>query len=462
MLAKNLSPLVIVLAVAAASAASAAEEKTPGPKDGGPLELVAGPLPMTGRAAAELRALRGRWKAVSCEIDGERLPREDVEDWALAFKGSQLWRRPNGVETLRDPFDPQAKPTVLDKSLLPMEFALDPGTEPKELNVEIGWSGVQAQTPRGLRRAGEPIYQKSIYRLDGDKLTVCWGGESRPKGFAAKRGDGTMLIVYERVRRGPVAVEDLNPDDIPDDLPQELKYLIDMTFSDNRTMQGYAVRELGTMGERARPAVPFLLRVYLTERRAPYRWEIFPALQEIGGPAVAACVDALKQASSAELRCDLIRNLAFYFRGPAVLDAVVDCLGDQSPEVRRTAIELLGEWDDPRAAGPLIAALKDRDAAVRRVVVGAVSGFDDPRAVAPLVAIMRDPREDIEARFLAAAKIDWLRVRKKNDPRYAPALAVLKDDLAFPLAAEWLRSIIAEQKALKRRTRAAALEWLRE
>ena len=95
---------------------------------------------------------------------------------------------------------------MLDTSASLLNFKVNPAKTPKELDVEISWCGFQTysshtcdgKTEEKRWRVGYPVYEKSIYALQDDRLQICWGGNKRPTSFATKPEDDFTLIVYKR------------------------------------------------------------------------------------------------------------------------------------------------------------------------------------------------------------------------------------------------------------------------
>ncbi len=148
------------------------------------------------------KELEGTWKAISAEEDGQRLPESSIADVDVTFEGDLVTNGGSaiiaaGITTFPDgkpkPFQRVTKPS-------PRSFVADATKNPKELDVEMGWSGRQVFTPGGVQRVGHPIFFKSIFTIKGDELMVCWGRDERPKSFKTKAGDGFTLVTYKRVR----------------------------------------------------------------------------------------------------------------------------------------------------------------------------------------------------------------------------------------------------------------------
>lgn len=121
---------------------------------------------------SQLERHQGTWAVVAFEHDGQETPEETLGEIERVVMGNRaVWRR-NG-ETFSE--------TTIE---------IDPAKEPKAIDV------IPDGGPfKGRRTPG-------IYKLDGDRLTICMGqpdGE-RPEAFAAGKGSRRTLMVLERSR----------------------------------------------------------------------------------------------------------------------------------------------------------------------------------------------------------------------------------------------------------------------
>jgi uncharacterized protein (TIGR03067 family) len=124
----------------------------------------------------DLKKLQGDWKATSIVYNGDTLPADAEGKVKLTFKGK--------VGTL------QANKTIKSEYSR-LEFTLDETTKPRCMDV-----GVLVGGQKGLTL-------EAIYKLDGDKLTICTKvlGMNRPGKFESPGGESTALIVLERVKK---------------------------------------------------------------------------------------------------------------------------------------------------------------------------------------------------------------------------------------------------------------------
>jgi uncharacterized protein (TIGR03067 family) len=120
----------------------------------------------------ELARLRGTWRVVGFSADGKFRPASSPgERWEI--QGNVvLWLDPEDEDNaFRCHLDPMATPRVMDFVLL--------------------------GDPSGAAVA------RGIYRLDGDRLRVCYGGpgEPRPSKFGSAKDSDQFVLFLTRVRR---------------------------------------------------------------------------------------------------------------------------------------------------------------------------------------------------------------------------------------------------------------------
>lgn len=122
----------------------------------------------------ELKALEGKWRAVALEAGGKALPKEAIPDFTYTIGA-------DGKATGK-----------MAKSEYTATMTVNPNKDPKTIdNVHV--SGAQ----KGKKQYG-------VYKLEGDKLTVCMtppgrAEGDRPKDFNTK-GTANVLFVFERIK----------------------------------------------------------------------------------------------------------------------------------------------------------------------------------------------------------------------------------------------------------------------
>ena len=122
----------------------------------------------------ELKALEGKWKAVGMEAGGKPLPKDGVPDFTfiVAANGKATGKSPQGEYQATITVDPTKSPKTIDN---------------------LHESGAQ----KGKKQYG-------VYKLDGDKWTVCMtrpgaAETDRPKDFNTK-DTASVVFVFERVK----------------------------------------------------------------------------------------------------------------------------------------------------------------------------------------------------------------------------------------------------------------------
>jgi uncharacterized protein (TIGR03067 family) len=125
-------------------------------------------------AAKDREALQGLWQAVELEANGQKAPAEAAKAFRIRIQGDKLVFTP-------------------DTDKREHTFTLDPKADPKAMDL----------TPGDGPAKGKKL-PCAIYKLDGDKLTICVDKEGeagkRPTAFKTAAGDGFALLTLERVK----------------------------------------------------------------------------------------------------------------------------------------------------------------------------------------------------------------------------------------------------------------------
>ena len=117
----------------------------------------------------EQSKLDGYWRMVSVEVDGAKMPAQQVNDFSLKFKGDKFTSfRAGEKKTGTFTIDPTKKPKTLD-------IVLDDGPDKGKT-----WS--------------------LIYTLEGDRLQICGreAGKDRPTSFDTKDQKDVILMIFRR------------------------------------------------------------------------------------------------------------------------------------------------------------------------------------------------------------------------------------------------------------------------
>jgi uncharacterized protein (TIGR03067 family) len=118
--------------------------------------------------------LKGAWKVVTLEEQGEKAPEDVVNKMRLVFQDDKL------VIKGTDDGDHEAK------------YSIDPSQKPASLDL----------VPADGQEKGKTL--RCIYSLEGDDLKICSAtkaDDDRPKEFAAKKGDKAVLLVFKREKQ---------------------------------------------------------------------------------------------------------------------------------------------------------------------------------------------------------------------------------------------------------------------
>jgi HEAT repeat protein len=162
------------------------------------------------------------------------------------------------------------------------------------------------------------------------------------------------LILVLGIGQYARAGTELTKADIPPGLSPELKSLIEDTFSEESMTRRQAAVRFAKMGEKAAPAMPFILR--LLNDRDPTVVNVvagqlgdalgkYPALQK--APGVVEAIAHLSENTDYQRRCDAARLLA-QSRVPGAFELLVKMLKDPKSGVREDVISALGDLGDRR------------------------------------------------------------------------------------------------------------------
>lgn len=113
--------------------------------------------------------IAGVWKAVSYEQDGQK--GDEAPDYVLSFKAGKYSQKNNGMEDETG------------------SYKLDTEKKPHEVTLTI-----ESGRDKGKKQPG-------IFKVDGDKLTLCLampGSDKRPEKFEAGEGSNAILVTFKR------------------------------------------------------------------------------------------------------------------------------------------------------------------------------------------------------------------------------------------------------------------------
>lgn len=192
------------------------------------------------------------------------------------------------------------------------------------------------------------------------------GGQGAPVATRRSRNPlGILFLILVGVAGSPpvFAQPRIPREQIPEQANARVRGQIEKLYSEDALTRGQAILELGSMGEEAAPAIPFLIGMY--RDHASLRWE--------GGVGMPLPTSPSQLAKS-----------SFRDMGKPAVVLLVRALGEEDFLLRAWAAWALGYTGSRDAVAPLISALNDASA----VMAGAawsLGVIGDQKAVMPLV-----------------------------------------------------------------------------
>lgn len=191
-------------------------------------------------------------------------------------------------------------------------------------------------------------------------------------------------------------------DNIPSTIIPEVGAQIERLYSREALERVKAATRLGEMGEKASPAIPFLIEllsdthsvVVQTETKAvestsPDR-AARTALIGIGKPAVQPLIVVLK-GKNITARKNVVETLG-EIKDARAVEALIAALKDENPDIRKSSAEALGKIRDVRAIDGLVIALKDKKSSVQQSAYAAIKNtlqqLKDNRAIEPIITLL--------------------------------------------------------------------------
>jgi HEAT repeat protein len=163
-----------------------------------------------------------------------------------------------------------------------------------------------------------------------------------------------------------------------------------------------AATELGKMGNEA--AVPLLCEVAGFDQPS-LTSEVINSLINLGDSRAIPLFKDKVNDPKYRVRIGCLRGLYKLGSDQEARPFLVEALGDEHPEVRRTAATFIG-WKDYAEAAPALAeSLRDEDDRVRKAAISSLANIKDESSVLPLIKVLGDRDPEVREKALDAIKI---------------------------------------------------------
>ncbi len=204
-----------------------------------------------------------------------------------------------------------------------------------------------------------------------------------------------MTVVWAAAARAGGPTPTLPKESVPEELSPEVREQILRLYLPKPEQRARAVRELGRLGSKAMPALPYVLSI-VTDGSAvqleagekiidtSVAQQAREAVKAMGPEAGKTVLAAMKH-KDPRIRAGAAHMLNV-LRPPGTVAVLIAALADPSSQVRCAAAATLGRIRDKAAVEPLIELLKtEKDMFVISAAAFTLGHFKDPRAVEPLL-----------------------------------------------------------------------------
>ena len=187
----------------------------------------------------------------------------------------------------------------------------------------------------------------------------------KERGFRTRTGFFVFVAVALMIGSTVFAQPTIPKGRIPTSVPADVREQIERLYSDDRVERASATFWLSKMGERAVPAIPFLIA-------------ILPEYNETHCTSISCDYHVFPGEEAAKALVTL---------GESSVEPLIGALKDENVHIRRMAASILGQIKDPRAVDSLVAALEDEHSNVRMMAAWSLAQIGEP-AVKPLINVL--------------------------------------------------------------------------
>jgi hypothetical protein len=165
---------------------------------------------------------------------------------------------------------------------------------------------------------------------------------------------------------------------IPKNIAAEVKKEIEGLYSANPVFRQVAAQNLGKMGEKATPAIPFLIGIFHdTTDESPLKHR-----KKEGNITTDLTIHV--NLNPGDTAADALGKI-----GSAAIEPLIKVLNDKHPYVRMRALRALGNFKDYRFVNHFVdAIIKDSDWRVQQCAAEALIKIEDPRTIKYLVPLI--------------------------------------------------------------------------